>query len=154
MENLMNKILNILKEYVRKNNKEIQYNQEEINFLLSDNSSSFDQKELEGKKDLNRNLLNENKDFIRMQFELTEFMEKYAHLFIENEGSKPEVDDLQENENLNFFYQTISGKLKFDPKHPMYNNPEFFRELLDYYKEKEDYEKCQELLMIKDLRER
>jgi hypothetical protein len=154
MENLINKILKILKEHVRQNNKEIQYNQEEINFLLSENSPSLNQKELDGKKDLNKDLLNENKDFIRMQFEITEFMEKYGHLFIENEGSEIEVDDLHGNEKLNFFYQTISGKLKFDHMHPMYNNSEFFKELLDYYKEREDYEKCQELLLIKELREK
>jgi hypothetical protein len=154
MENLMNKILKILKEHVRQNNKEIQYNQDEINSLLSENTSSANQKELDGKKDLNKDLLNENKDFIRMQFEITEFMDKYGHLFTENDEFDELKDEFHENEKMNFFYQTISGRMKFDSLHPMFNNDDFFRELLEYYKEKEDYEKCQELLRIKEFDKR
>ena len=154
MENLMNKILRIIKEHVRQNNKEIQYNQEEINDLLSTGSSQINQRELEIKKDLNKELMNENKDFLKMQFEITEFIEKYGHLFSEDEITGTVDDDIHENEKLNLFYQTISGTLKFDSMHPLFDNPDFFRQLFEYYQEKEDYEMCQELLKLKELKSR
>ena len=53
---------------------------------------------------------------------------------------------------MNSFNQTITGILKFDLQHPHFNNPKFFNDLLKYYQEKEDYEKCQELLKLKELK--
>jgi septum formation topological specificity factor MinE len=150
MENLMNKILKILKGHVKENIKEIQYNQDEINHILSENAASPDMKDLDFKKALNRDLLDENKDFIKMQFDITEFIKKYGHLFTSDEEFEFEEKDTGEDLKLNLFYQTISGKLEFNQAHPKFNNPEFFRELFEYYKEKEDYEKCQELLKIKE----
>jgi len=149
MENLVKRILKILKEHVRENIKEIEYNQDEINRMLSDPASSTKQKELEFKYSLNQDLLKENEDFIKMQLEITGFFEKYGHLFTKDEGSEYFGNDSSEEENMNVFTQTITGKLKFDPQHPHFNNPKFFYDLLKYYQEKEDYEKCQELLKLK-----
>ena len=81
MENLANKILKLLKEHVRQNIKEIQYNQDEINRILSDPALTLKQKELDYKYSLNQDLLQENEDFIKMQLEITGFIEKYGHLF-------------------------------------------------------------------------
>jgi len=152
MERLINKILKILKGHVKQNIKEIQYNQDEINNMLSQDPSMIDQNELDYKNAYNKDLLNENKDFIKIQFQITEFMEKYGHLFNAGENTESENEEINEDKKMNFFYQTISGKLKFDSMHPHFDNPEFFRELLEYYQEKEDYEKCQELLKIKEFK--
>ena len=152
MENLINKVLRILKEHVKQNILEIQYNQDEINHILTENDSGLKSKELDYKYALNKELLNENEDFIKMQLEVTEFMEKYGHLFTSVEEYGIEESELNENNKANFFNQTVSGILKFDPKHPQFHNPKFFMELLKYYQEKEDYEKCDELLKLKAYR--
>jgi hypothetical protein len=119
--------------------------------MLSDPASSTRQKELELKYSLNQDLLKENEDFIKMQLEITGFLEKYGHLFQKDEVSEYTGKDFAENDKMNVFTQTISGMLKFDPQHPHYNNPKFFTELLKYYQEREDYEKCQELLKLKKI---
>lgn len=152
MENLANKILKILKEHVRQNVREIEYNQDEINRMLSDPSTAIKQKDLEFKYSLNQDLLHENEDFIKMQLEITGFLEKYSHLFPGNEDSEYEEKDSSADDKMNAFNQTISGILKYDSQHPQFNNPDFFNNLLKYYQEKEDYEKCQELLNLKEFK--
>ena len=152
MDNLANKILKLLKEHVRQNIHEIQYNQDEINRMLSDPASLIKQKELDYKYSLNKDLLNENEDFIKLQLEITEFLEKYSHLFPTADDYEYEDTEASEDDKSNSFNQTVSGILKFDPKHPQFNNSKFFNDLLTYYQEKEDYEKCQELLKLKEFK--
>ncbi len=146
MQNYMNKILQILKDHVSQNNREIQYNQDEINRLLTDRMSDMDKDELDYKNSLNRELLEENDDFIKMQIQINEFMEKYSHLFPETEMDAELGEEL--DGRMPYFAKTISGQMKYGPDHPQYQNTEFFDELLRYYQEKEDYEMCNELIRV------
>jgi len=149
MQELLNKILSILREHVRQNMKEIEYNQEDIQRLLRQTVSAKNKQELDYKNGLNKELIGENKDFEKMQMELNEFMGKYGHLFNSKADREipSEISDVPEK--LSFFDQTIKGKIKFDTSHPQFNNPRFFNQLLKYYQDKEDYEKCEELIRIK-----
>mgnify|MGYP006303353075 CR=1 FL=1 len=151
MQHLVNKILRILKEHVNNNNQEIQYNQEEINRMISDFSEKFTEKDLEYKNALNKELLGENEDFIQFQLQLNEFMEKYGHLFPENEGIEDEefMDEMEDSYSLPYFNKTIKGQIKFDHKHPQFNNVKFFNKLLRYYEENENYEMCEQLIRVK-----
>ena len=89
-------------------------------------------------------------DFIKMQLELNDFMERYKHLFPGNdEGAS--IREPEENESLNLLNQTVNGKLKFDSAHPQYDNPRFFQELFNYYERHENYEMCEKLLKIRKL---
>ena len=153
MEKFVNKILKVLKEHVKQNIKEIQYNQDEINSMLTNASVSLNSKELDYKYELNKELLEENEDFILLQMQMNEFMEKYSHLFTADSELDVEDKDLKSIDKINFLNMTVTGKLVFDSKHPQFNNPQFFQELLEYYQELEDYEKCDELLKIRDLKE-
>lgn len=147
MQELVNKILRILKDHVRQNNLEINLNQEEISKLLSESDTSpKESDDLEYKRSLNRELLRENDDFMNMQLQITEFMEKYGHLI-----SDPDAIDEQEEEEalMPYFNQTIEGHIEYGPDHPQFYNPRFFNELLRYYQEKEDYEKCDQLVKLK-----
>lgn len=150
MNNLIHKLLIILKEHVNQNNKDIQLNQEEIEKLLSDISLHPLKKDLDSKYSYNRQLLNENSDIVKMQLELSEFLEKYKHLFPEN---PPDVrmKESEQNDTQKLFAQTVNGKLKFDLAHPQYNNPGFFQELLKYYEIHENYEMCDKLLKLRKL---
>lgn len=148
MERLVNKILKILKEHVSQNNKEVQLNQEEILRMLSEKPNEKIQNELEYKYSINKELLEENEDFIHMQIEMSEFMDKYAHLFTDADEIEDAVE-FEEDEDLPYFNMTINGSLQFDTKHPQFNNPHFFNELIKFYQEAENYEMCEQLLIIK-----
>jgi hypothetical protein len=145
MNKLINKLLSVLKEHVNQNNKEIQLNQNEIDKLLSDKSLASRKKDLDAKYVVNKELLNENSDFIKLQLGLSEFLEKYKDLF---PGTLPETSlkEPDDTETRKLFSQTVSGILKFDPTHPQYDNPKFFHELLKYYEIHENYEMCDKLL--------
>ncbi len=152
MQNLVNKILRVLKDHVNSNNQEIQYNQDEINRMISSFSEKYTEKDLEYKNALNKELLGENEDFIQIQLQLNEFMEKYGHLFAENEDVENEdIDDGFETDLLPYFNKTVKGHLKYDHKHPQYNNTRFFNKLLRYYEEIEDYEMCDQLIRMKKI---
>ncbi|MBE0655784.1 MAG: hypothetical protein IH594_18430 [Bacteroidales bacterium] len=147
MQTIITRILKILKDHVNQNNQEIQYNQDDINRLVTGIAQNISKKDIEYKTALNKELMGENEDFIQMQLQLTEFMEKYAHLFHDSEFE----EDLPEEEEdiLPYFSKTVSGHLKFGPAHPQFNNKIFFQELMKYYQERENYEMCQQLLRIK-----
>jgi hypothetical protein len=115
---------------------------------LTEANSAIKKKELEYKYALNKELLDENDNFIGMQLQLTEFMEKYAHLFTgEDAVDIPETID--ENEILPYFNKTITGQINYGPQHPQFNNPSFFKELIRYYEEKENYEMCDHLIKLR-----
>ncbi len=150
MKDSIHKLLNVLKAHVNKNNKEIQFNQEEIDKLLSDISMNTRKKDLDSKYSLNRQLLNENADFVKMQLELSDFLKKYEYLLSEDDHN--DFENIPEDNDIkSLINQTITGKLKFDTSHPQYNNPVFFRELLRYYEIHEDYEMCDKLLKYRKL---
>lgn len=147
MQALITRILKILKDHVNQNNQEIQYNQDDINRIISGISNNQSKKDIEYKSALNKELMGENEEFIQLQLQLTEFMEKYAHLFHDSEA---ENDFLEEEDDIMpYFSKTINGNLKFGPAHPQFNNMAFFQELMKYYEENEDYEMCQKLLSMK-----
>ncbi|HYW95597.1 MAG TPA: hypothetical protein VE870_08425 [Bacteroidales bacterium] len=150
MDKLVNKILKILKDHVNENNREIQYNQEEINRMLNDTSYANRHKELDYKYALNKELLDENDDFINMQLRISEFMEKYSHLFTDDEAINNATVESEENEPMPYFNKTITGQMNFGPTHPQFNNPRFFSELLMHYQAMENYEMCDYLLKIKE----
>lgn len=150
MQSIVKKILRILKDHVNQNNQEIQYNQDEINRMVADVSRKLSEDDLEYKNALNKELLEENEDFIQMQLQISEFVEKYGHLFPE-EGIVDE-EYPQSEEELPYFTKTVEGQIEFGPGHPQYNNIRFFNELLRYYQEREDYEKCDQLIRLKKVR--
>jgi len=153
MDKLIDKLLEVLRKQVNQNNEEIRFNQDEINRLLSETINPDKRKNLDDKYLLNKELLDENTDFINFQLFISEFVEKYGHIFesldeIEEDQDSP--GETENDENLRYFKQTIAGKINFDQNHPQFNNYEFFIRLLKYYEEKEDYEMCDRLMkMIK-----
>jgi hypothetical protein len=44
----------------------------------------------------------------------------------------------------------VKGVVTFDSKHPHYRNSEFIDKLIKFYEDMEDYEKCQELVRLKE----
>jgi len=148
MNKLINTLLKVLKEHVSQNNFDIKSNQDEIEKMFSENPSQILKLELDNKYALNKQLLDENSDFINMQLELTDFLKKYRHLFPEA-TAELQLNQSDQNESQKLFAQTVNGKLKFDKAHPQYNNPLFFKNLLKYYEVQENYEMCEKLLKLR-----
>lgn len=147
MQNLISKILKLLKNKVSQNNSEIQHNQDEIRRILSDAKIPAKEKdELNDRNLINEELFMENEDFLHIQLQLSEFLEKHGHLFSSEEND----EILQEEEPaLPYFTKTIEGELNYEPGHPQFSNVRFFNKLLKYYQEKENYEMCDQLVKIK-----
>lgn len=134
-----------LRDKVRANLMEIQNNQKDIRELLKQQSSQSRTEKLEKKYEINKGLLAENNDFINVQLTLSNFLEKYEKTsFWSEENSSPVFKDVNE-----CFELTVNGFLIYDSGHPFYSDDIFFKRLLDYYQQFENYEKCSELVNTK-----
>ena len=51
--------------------------------------------------------------------------------------------------DIDYFELTINGCIPFDEEHPLYNNSDFFEQLLQHYQDVENYEMCGTLLKRK-----
>ena len=150
MENLINRLMKLLKEHVRQNNEEIRLNQQEIGRILSDAAGQDSRGELDFKHHLNKELGIENEDFIKLQLHLTDFFERYGHLFTAEEG----LDDFEEDVKIERWYtdqftETIQGNIPFNESHPRYNDRQFLNDLIQYYEENENYEYCANLVDLR-----
>ncbi len=150
MNKIIQQLLSLLKEHVNQNNNEMQYNQDEIDKLLSESSLNPRKKDLDSMYFLNRQLLNENSDFVKMQLELSEFFEKYKHLFPSIPAENP-IKKSSDSSSNKLLMLTVSGKLTFDSTHPKFDNPQFLDELLKYYETNENYEMCDKLMKLRKL---
>lgn len=135
-------LLRFLKDHVSQNSREIRLIREDIDRLLSEPGFKDSNSVIESWQKQHKQLQEENDDFILMQKDLLSFVEKYKHIFPPDTPGPHETHSILE--------QTLTGVIKFDPSHPEFHNPGFFRELLDYYKSREDYEMCQKLLKTRN----
>ncbi len=137
----------MLKEKVKSNLTEIQNNQKEIRSLLKQSASPERSLELEEKYGLNKMLLAENNDFINVQLTLSNFLDKYNNSEVfESEFVTVPLQYQNENE---CFELTVNGRLVFNQSHPYYSDDNFYRKLLNYYQNVEDYEACSILVKTK-----
>ena len=147
MKNLISQTIELLKDKVKANLHAIQKNQKQIRSYLRMPVSDQRNAELEEKYALNKVLLAENNDFIHVQITLTNFLEKYTDNEI-FEGIKEKVPCTCIGEE-DCFDRTIKGIMKFENGHPYFNDDKFYKKLLNYYQEIEDYEHCMNLVQIK-----
>jgi len=147
MQDLINKIVKLLKGRVNQNNIEIQYNQDEIRRILNaDRRLKGENSTLNDRNLINEELFRENDDFMHMQLQLREFSEKYGSLFSSKKESETE---LEADTSLAYFKKTVEGELSFEPGHPQFSNIQFFKQLLKYYEESENYEMCDQLVKMR-----
>lgn len=147
MKNTIKQTIDMLKEKVKSNLTEIQNNQKEIRLLLKQPISPERSVELEQKYALNKVLLAENNDFINVQLTLSNFLDKYNNSeVLECEMATVPAQFKSESE---CFEMTVNGKMVFDQSHPFYNDDEFYKKLLKYYQDVEDYETCSQLVKTK-----
>lgn len=152
MNKIINTLIQVLKDHVSQNNHEIQHNQDDINRMLSDNKEKLSSRDLEYKNSLNKELLAENEEFIQMQLQLSEFVERFGHLFPATDSGIEGGSFVEKEGVLPYFDKTISGQISYGPGHPQFHNIHFFKELLRYYEEREEYEKCEQIIRVRNSR--
>jgi hypothetical protein len=150
MKALLQQIIELLRKRVKENLDTINHNQGEIKQLLNEPVSAERTYHIEKHYDVNKFLLSENNDFINLQITLINFLDKYKDSPIMEEEEHLPIITTQSLDDYELFEMTIQEKLSFDLSHPKFDDPEFFRKLVNYYASLEAYEKCDALLKLKN----
>jgi len=140
-----------LKSRVQKNLNVFYENERIVKELLEEPESEERNQKLEEKYYENKQLLKENDDSIKLQLQLTKFIDSYENDLEETkegefknpEAAKETNDSLTKEE---IFELTKTKDLQFDENHPYFNDEEFFDKLMDYFSSIEDYEMCSALM--------
>jgi len=169
MEEQMKLMVNMLKERIKHNLQIIKKNEEEIRSILSQPVSNNRSELLKDRFDTNRVLLEENHDSLAIELQMINYMIKFKSVlkqqpnriqsssFIDdsaNSQNENEVSEVQEevHNEQDILNLTISGDLPFNSSHPMFDDEDFFDNLLDAYKQSENYEMCSQILKVKGMR--
>jgi len=136
-----------LKSRVQNNLNVIHKNEKIVKKLLEEPVSNERSWKLEEKYYENKKLLKENDESIRLQLQLTKFIDTYRNELEEteeNQLNKTEVSKETQSPltKEDIFNLTISKELQFNEDHPYFNDEEFFNELMDHFSNIEDYEMC------------
>jgi hypothetical protein len=149
MRDMLQKTIDVLKKKVKENLKAIGENQKTIKELLSQPESAGRTKEFENYYNANKTLLQENNDYINIQLTLINFLEKYKGTAV-LDNSLPVVDIYSITDEAEVLDLTIKGVVIFNENHPRFNDSAFIDKLIAHYESLEQYEKCQELALLKN----
>ncbi len=138
-----------LKEKIKHNVEIINYNQEQIKKLLKQSDDEQQPEQFDAYKLQNKNLLAQNNDLINVHLTLLNFIDKYKETAILNDNI-PVIDIYSVTEEAEMISLTVKGVIPFNSKHPHYKHSAFIDKLIAYYENLEDYEKCQELIKLKE----
>lgn len=159
-ENLKNAIVT-LKQRIRFNLDLIKQNENLIKEILKEPVSQERSKKLNGKFELNKKLIQENNDSLKLQREIISYLDKYKTNFSEsNEVNKinnyleqsDSEDEILEINKEDYFELTVNGELVFDSQHPYFNDESFLNDLLLHFISLENYEMCAQLKERKNKR--
>lgn len=147
MKELLQNTIEQLRSHVMKNLEMVRENENEIREMLQEPVSVVRASLLSEKYEYSKKVLAENNDFINLQLSIINFIYKYKHIW----EQEKELAVTSEIENVHLsreecFQLTIDSKMSFGPNHPFFNDENFFHNLLDFFQEQEDYEKCDELV--------
>ncbi|NOU19011.1 MAG: hypothetical protein HOO91_15755 [Bacteroidales bacterium] len=163
-------LVNMLKERINQNFKIIRENEEVIKNILIQPLVENRSELISKSYNINRQLRDENRDMLRIQVELVNYLKKLKEVYKSNTNDinvrNASIDDdasMNTDQNVEYsfsindenndddlvFSQTISGELIFESSHPKFNDESFFLRLINYYKESEYYEMCSLLLKLK-----
>lgn len=135
-----------LKKRIQFNLDIISKNEKHIQKLLNEPVSKERAKKLNERFEFNNRLLDENKDAIKLQKNIIDFMEKHK---VEMDNTFYFITDSNEEDMLkesltrdDYFELTANKTLDFDQEHPYFFDQDFINELIAYFSEIEDYEMC------------
>jgi len=145
MINQLRQAIEELKNRVQKNLDIVHQNERVVRKLLEEPVSNERSRKLEIKYQENKKLLKENNDSIKLQLQLSKFIETYKNELEETEDSQMMTNQQEEEAPLTkeeIFNLTINKEIQFDENHPYFNDEEFFNDLMEYFTSVEDYEMC------------
>ncbi len=149
-----------LKERVNNNLSIIRDNEKVIRDIIKEPFTKSREERLNKVKETNKKLLAENRDAIRLQLQIVQYL--YDHRFTLKKinilagNDKDESNNIQPQENAkklkeeDVFSMTINNKVAFNEAHPYYHDKRFINKLIKHYIQTEEYEKCTWLTQIKD----
>lgn len=138
-----------LKGKIKHNVSIINNNQELIKELLKEPGSEQQSQKFDAYKLQNKKLLAQNNDLINVHLTLLNFIDKYEKTAILNE-SIPILDIHSVTDEDEMVSLTVKGLIPFNSQHPRFKHSVFIDKLIAYYECIEDYEKCQELIKLKE----
>jgi len=169
MKELLRKTLEILKKRVQYNLKIINNNEKSVKDILKEPVSSDRSERLDEKFGINKKILEENNDSLKIQLSIIKFLEKYNKQFEEFEEILDQIEEkieehkteTKEKEENNkdianyeikeitrddYFDLTINKSIEYDEQHPYFDDKDFFEKLMAYFTDLEDYEMCAKLV--------
>jgi hypothetical protein len=151
MKDLLQKSIEHLREHVLHNLEKVKENEKDIRELLKCPISISRNQLLTGKYEVSRMILAENNDFINMQLTLLNFINKYRPV-IEPEGVLEGVHNHSIAAPLTkeeCFQMTVESRIEFGPSHPFFADEDFISNLVGFYQQQENYEKCAEIINMR-----
>ncbi len=148
MKENLNKTIELLRTRVNSNLERIRNNEKIVRKMVADNADGDYDDDILSIRDINKKLLEENNEAIKIQMSLISFITKYRKEW-DTDQSMAELiySEVTDDE---IFEQTVAGSLKFSKNHPKYNDDSFVEKLIKFYSSQEDYEMCNYILKIKE----
>ena len=148
MKELIEKTIILLKIQIKNNLETINHNQARIREISTQPKSAKSNSDLDDHYTTNNRLLSENNDFINIQLALMNFLDKYKDSPVMKDAVPAlDINTIASEEEL--FERTIAGVIQYNQAHPYFNDKKFYFKLMKFYQDREEYEKCQELSMLK-----
>jgi len=161
MIKILREAIDTLKLRIRFNLNLIHNNEEKIKELLDEPVTEIRSEKLKNRFNYNKRLLQENTDSIKLQKQLRTYLENYlnnSEIFFEKSNPIKSLDhknddkkDVDAISKEDYFDLTINGAVEFDKQHPYFNDDTFLNDLLTYFTETEEYEKCSLLINLKKI---
>jgi hypothetical protein len=156
-----------LRDEVTENLKIIRSNEKIARQILNQGLQNKEADKINALYEINRNLLNKNKEAINIQLKMINFLNTYRvnvplnqsfntandsfsakeieeQLIIPANVSKTDLDAIGVSEitEEDYFNLTVEGKIVFNKNHPYFENEKFYQKLMAHYKASENYEMC------------
>ena len=159
MIKILREAIDALKLRIQANLSLIHNNEQKIREILDEPVTKIRSDKLKKRFNYNKRLLLENTDSIKLQKELNSYLENYlknSEIIIKSnktvkssfqeDGTKDEIRNINKED---YFDLTINGAIEFNNQHPYFKDETFLNDLLEYFTETEEYEKCSSLISLK-----
>lgn len=141
-------ILEMMKTKVVSNLEEIKTYEHEVRDILNNRTGFEKENEIKIKQQLSRTLLAENNDYLELQLQIVNLVNRYSAAAFMNNS----LEELMQSGpgKTDYFTETINGNIFFNEFHPHFSDKNFINNLIDHYLASENYEECERLKVIRE----
>lgn len=147
MKELLKKLLDEMKVKVMTNLEQAKEHESDIRKLLSSQETFEKAFNMQKKFERTRQILSENHDYLEIQMKIVKLIDKYRNTDFMNMPLAPKTEKKIE---IDYFKETIEGRMVFNEYHPYYLDEIFIGDLITYFLKKENFEECQRLIELKN----